>query len=78
MNNSDQKLTGELETTTFDLLNRRVETSFREALLEAAPTLDLSGVSIVSDLQHTEQLTIHGVDDETLDRAVSIFQRKQS
>lgn len=55
-------------------LNRKIEERFRSALFLVNPNLDMTTVTIVSDVADGEQLTIDGVDDETIDKAMVIFE----
>ena len=61
-----------------DALNRRIEERFRAALFLVDPGLDMSTVTVVSNVENDNELTIDGVDDETIDAAMTIFEAQQA
>ncbi|HLL96659.1 MAG TPA: hypothetical protein VK404_16895 [Spirosoma sp.] len=56
-------------------LNKRIEERFREALFLVDPSLDMEKVTVVSRLENDGELTVDGVDDETIDQAMAIFEQ---
>ncbi len=58
-------------------LNRQIEDRFRAALLAVDPTLDMSQVTVISNVDNDNELTVDGVDDETIDQAMAILEQEQ-
>lgn len=56
-------------------LNKKIEERFREALFLVDPSLDMEKVTVVSRLENDGELTVDGVDDETIDQAMAIFEQ---
>ena len=56
-------------------LNQKIEERFRAALFLVDPSLDMDSVTVVSDVANDDQLTVDGVDDETIDKAREIFEQ---
>jgi len=73
-NKEEAQLANALTHDINDALNRRIEERFRAALFLANPGLDMDTVSIVSNVENDNELTIDGVDDETIDKAMAIFE----
>ena len=74
-NEDDKKLAHELSHDINDALNRRIEERFRAALFLVDPTINMDAVTVVSDVEDDNALTVDGVDDYTIDRAFEIFER---
>lgn len=73
-NKEEAQLANALTHDINDALNRRIEERFRAALFLANPGLDMDTVTIVSNVENDNELTIDGVDDETIDKAMTIFE----
>ncbi|AKD57045.1 hypothetical protein [Spirosoma radiotolerans] len=73
-NKDEAQLANALTHDINDALNRRIEERFRAALFLADPGLDMATVTIVSNVENDNELTIDGVDDETIDKAMVIFE----
>ena len=73
-NKEEAQLANALTHDINDALNRRIEERFRAALFLADPVLDMDTVTIVSNVENDNELTIDGVDDETIDKAMAIFE----
>ena len=73
-NKDEAQLASALTHDINDALNRRIEERFRAALFLADPGLDMDTVTIVSNVENDNELTIDGVDDETIDKAMVIFE----
>lgn len=58
-------------------LNRQIEDRFRAALLTIDPGLDINQVTVTSNVDNDNELTVDGVDDETIDQAMAIFEQEQ-
>ncbi|GAB2526850.1 hypothetical protein [Spirosoma aerophilum] len=76
-NKEEAQLASALTHDINDALNRRIEERFRAALFLANPALDMATVTIVSNVENDNELTIDGVDDETIDKAMAIFESQQ-
>lgn len=75
INNKDEaQLASALTHDINDALNRRIEERFRAALFLADPALDMDTVTVVSNVENDNELTVDGVDDETIDKAMAIFE----
>lgn len=61
----------QLEDEANKIQDRQIEQQFRDAFLQLDPSLNLSTITIVSDIAN-DNLLIDGVDDELIDRAVEI------
>ncbi|GAB3560861.1 hypothetical protein GCM10027578_00220 [Spirosoma luteolum] len=61
----------QLEDEANKIQDRQIEQQFRDAFLQLDPTINLASVLIVSDVAN-DTLTIDGVDDELIDKAVQI------
>ncbi|GAB4025660.1 hypothetical protein [Spirosoma koreense] len=78
--NSNQKeleLAHELTHNVNDALNRKIEERFRAALFLADPSLDMDKVTVVSNVENDNELSVDGVDDDTIDKAMAIFEAQQ-
>lgn len=73
-NKEEAQLANALTHDINDALNRRIEERFRAALFLADPGLNMDTVTIVSNVENDNELTIDGVDDETIDKAMAIFE----
>lgn len=58
-------------------LNHQIEERFRVALLAIDPGLEMDKVTVISNVDNDNELTVDGVDDETIDQAMAIFEREQ-
>lgn len=76
-NEKELELAHELTHNVNDALNRKIEERFRAALFLANPDLNMDAVTIVSDVENDNELTVDGVDDETIDKAMDIFESQQ-
>lgn len=76
-NKEEVELANALTHDINDALNRRIEERFRAALFLADPGLDMDTVTIVSNVENDNELTIDGVDDEMIDKAMAIFESQQ-
>lgn len=76
-NTKVDQLAQELNNDVNQALNRRIEERFRAALFLVDPTLDMSKVTVISDVASDNDLSVDGVDDETIDRAMAIFEAGQ-
>ena len=72
---NEEKLVKELNHDLNDALNRRIQELFRAALFLVDPTLNMDTVTVVSDVENDNALTVDGVDDDTIDRAYEIFEK---
>jgi hypothetical protein len=79
MNNNEKELelAQELTHNVNDALNRKIEERFRAALFLADPSLNMDSVTVVSNVENDNELTVDGVDDETIDKAMDIFESQQ-
>lgn len=73
-NEKELELAHELTHNVNDALNRKIEERFRAALFLANPDLDMDAVTVVSNVENDNELTVDGVDDETIDKAMDIFE----
>ncbi len=73
-NKEETQLANALTHDINDALNRRIEERFRAALFLADPGLNMDTVTIISNVENDNELTIDGVDDETIDKAMAIFE----
>lgn len=73
-NEKELELAHELTHNVNDALNRKIEERFRAALFLADPSLNMDTVTIVSNVENDNELSIDGVDDETIDKAMAIFE----
>ncbi len=73
-NEKELELAHELTHNVNDALNRKIEERFRAALFLADPNLNMDTVTIVSNVENDNELSVDGVDDETIDKAMSIFE----
>lgn len=58
-------------------LNRKIEDRFRAALFTVDPGLAMDQVTVISNVDNDNELTVDGVDDETIDRAMALFEQEQ-
>lgn len=70
------ELAHELTHDVNEALNHKIEERFRAALFLVDPSLNMDVVTVVSDVENDNQLTVDGVDDETIDKAMTIFESK--
>ncbi|GAB3756001.1 hypothetical protein [Spirosoma pomorum] len=68
---SPEELARQLEDEANKAQDRQIEQQFRDAFLQLEPAIDLSKVTIVSDIAN-DNLLIDGVDDELIDQALVI------
>jgi phage baseplate assembly protein W len=68
---SPEELARQLEDEANKAQDRQIEQQFRDAFLQLEPSIDLSKVTIVSDIAN-DNLLIDGVDDELIDQALVI------
>ncbi|MCX6219257.1 hypothetical protein [Spirosoma sp.] len=73
-NQEETQLASALTHDINDALNRRIEERFRAALFLADPELNMDSVVVVSNVENDNELTVDGVDDETIDKAMAIFE----
>ncbi|MFD2932712.1 hypothetical protein [Spirosoma flavum] len=76
-NKEESQLAHALSHDINDALNHRIEERFRAALFLVDPGLDMATVTIVSNVENDNELTIDGIDDETIDKAMVIFEAQQ-
>ena len=76
-NKKELDLAHELTHNVNDALNRKIEERFRAALFLADPSLNMDTVVVVSNVENDNELTVDGVDDETIDKAMAIFEADQ-
>lgn len=76
-NEKEIELAHELTHNVNDALNRKIEERFRAALFLADPGLDMDTVTVVSNVENDNDLIVDGVDDETIDKAMAIFEAQQ-
>ncbi|QHW00822.1 hypothetical protein [Spirosoma endbachense] len=76
-NEKDIELAGKLTQDVNEALNRRIEERFRAALFLANPTLDMAGVTVISNVANDDELIVGGVEDETIDKAMAIFESEK-
>ncbi len=76
-NEKELELAHELTHNVNDALNRKIEERFRAALFLANPDLNMDVVTVVSNVENDNELTVDGVDDETIDKAMDIFESQQ-
>lgn len=76
-NQEETQLASALTHDINDALNRRIEERFRAALFLADPGLNMDTVVVVSNVENDNELTVDGVDDETIDKAMAIFESQQ-
>lgn len=73
-NEKELELAHELTHNVNDALNRKIEERFRAALFLADPSLNMDTVTVVSNVENDNELTVDGVADETIDKAMVIFE----
>ena len=78
MNLNEEQVAKQLAEEYTQALNRKIEDRFRAALFLVDPALDMNGVTVVSNVDNDNELTVDGVDDETVDRAMEIFEQEPS
>lgn len=76
-NEKEIELAHELTHNVNDALNRKIEERFRAALFLADPGLDMDTVTVVSNVENDNELTVDGVADETIDKAMEIFESQE-
>lgn len=76
-NEKELELAHELTHNVNEVLNRKIEERFRAALFLADPSLNMDTVVVVSNVENDNELTVDGVDDETIDKAMGIFETQQ-
>ena len=76
-NEKELELAHELTHNVNEVLNRKIEERFRAALFLADPNLNMDAVVVLSNVENDNELTVDGVDDETIDRAMDIFEAQQ-
>ncbi|GAB3739749.1 hypothetical protein [Spirosoma lituiforme] len=73
-NKDETQLANALTHDINDALNRRIEERFRAALFLADPALSMDTVTVISNVENDNELTVDGVDDDTIDKAMAIFE----
>lgn len=73
----ENELAHELTHNVNEVLNRKIEERFRAALFLADPNLNMDSVMVVSNVENDNELTVDGVDDETIDKAMAFFEADQ-
>jgi hypothetical protein len=68
---SNENIGRQLEDEANKVQDRQIEQQFRDAFLQLDPSINLSTITIVSDVAN-DNLLIDGVDDELIDRAVEV------
>ncbi|QJD80828.1 hypothetical protein [Spirosoma rhododendri] len=68
---SNENIGRQLEDEANKIQDRQIEQQFRDAFQQLDPSINLSTITIVSDVAN-DNLLIDGVDDELIDRAVEI------
>lgn len=58
-----------------DALNHKIEGRFRAALLLVNPALDMEKITVVSNVDNDNELIVDGLDDETIDKAMVLFEQ---
>ncbi|GAB4035981.1 hypothetical protein [Spirosoma jeollabukense] len=76
-NKKEIELANELTHNVNDALNRKIEERFRAALFLADPSLNMDTVVVISNVENDNELTVDGVDDDTIDKAMAIFEAEQ-
>lgn len=76
-NEKELELAHELTHNVNDALNRKIEERFRAALFLADPSLNMDAVTVISNVENDNELNVDGVDDETIDKAMAIFEAQQ-
>ena len=76
-NEKELELAHELTHNVNDALNRKIEERFRAALFLADPSLNMDTVTVISNVENDNELTVDGVADETIDKAMAIFEDQQ-
>ncbi|MBD2757211.1 hypothetical protein [Spirosoma validum] len=76
-NEKELELAHELTHNVNDALNRKIEERFRSALFLADPSLNMDAVTVISNVENDNELNVDGVDDETIDKAMAIFEAQQ-
>lgn len=68
---SHENIGRQLEDEANKIQDRQIEQQFRDAFLQLDPNINLTAITIVSDIAN-DNLMIDGVDDDLIDRAVEI------
>ena len=76
-NKKEIELANELTHNVNDALNRKIEERFRAALFLVDPSLNMDTVVVISNVENDNELTVDGVDDDTIDKAMAIFEAEQ-
>jgi len=76
-NEKELELAHQLTHEINDVLNRRIEERFRAALFLVDPSLNMDTITIVSNVENDNELTVDGVDDETIDKAMEVFDAQE-
>lgn len=76
-NEKELELAHQLTHEINDALNRRIEERFRAALFLVDPSLNMDTITIVSNVENDNELTVDGVDDETIDKAMEVFDAQE-
>ncbi len=76
-NKKEIELANELTHNVNDALNRKIEERFRAALFLADPSLNIDTVVVISNVENDNELTVDGVDDDIIDKAMVIFEAEQ-
>ena len=76
-NPNEEQIAKQVAEEYTQALNRQIEDRFRAALLTVDPRLDMSQVTVTSNVDNDNELTVDGVDDETIDQAMAILEQEQ-
>ncbi|MDB5242513.1 MAG: hypothetical protein JWP57_3138 [Spirosoma sp.] len=74
-NLDEEQVAKQLAEEVNQALNKKIEERFREALFLVDPSINMEKVTVVSKLENDGELTVDGVDDETIDQAMTIFEQ---
>lgn len=77
MNLNEEQVAKQVADEYTQALNRKIEDRFRAALLTIDPDLDMDQVTVISNVDNDNELTVDGADDETIDQAMEIFEQEQ-
>ena len=76
-NSNQEQVAKQLAEEYTQALNHQIEERFRAALFLVDPSLDMDKVTVYSNVDNDNELTVDGVDDETIDQAMAIFEEDQ-
>lgn len=72
-NENERELAHQLSQDVNEALNRKIEERFRNTLFLVDPNLNMEHVTVISKVENDNELSVDGVDDETIDKAMAIF-----